>query len=417
MTGRKGAGRDLRELRSTVEESERRFRELFDRSPLPLWEEDWSGAKAEIEAMRRAGVTDVRSHLQQYPEAVGHCLSRVGLLSTNQASLDLFEADSKAQILENLDTLISKESWYVIADLLASLSEGQTRFRGEEFLNTCGGHKRHVMFDFVVMPGHEQSWKYCLVGLTDTTERKQVEDQLKTRTEELASANEALERSNRELERFAYVVSHDLKEPLRAIAGYSQLLRRHSQGKLDELANHDVTTIVDSAARMDRLINDLLEYSRVKKEEKPPLPTDMTEAFDLAMKNLQAAVEQSGAVVTHGELPTVSVNRLPMVSLLQNLIGNAIEYGGDTAPVVHVSADQQDDNWLFSVRDNGIGIDHKHLESVFKVFRTLQAKDKGSGTGIGLAICKKIVEVHGGRIWAESELGRGSVFYFTIPRE
>ena len=236
-------------------------------------------------------------------------------------------------------------------------------------------------------------------------------EELQRHSEELAEAKAALERSNQ----FAYVVSHDLKEPLRAVTGFSQLLRIHSQGKLDEQADQDVTMIVDGAARMDRLINDLLDYSRITKKEKPLPPTDMNEVFELAMKNLQVAVEQSGAVVTCRSLPTLVVNQSQLVSLIQNLIGNAIKYRSDSPPEIHVSAEQGDDGWLFSIRDNGIGIDQRHLDSVFEVFRTLQAKDKDSGTGIGLAICKKIVEVHGGRIWAESEPGNGSAFYFTIP--
>jgi PAS domain S-box-containing protein len=242
----------------------------------------------------------------------------------------------------------------------------------------------------------------------DITERKQAEEKLKLTLDDLG-------RSNQELEQFAYVASHDLQEPLRMVSSYTQLLARRYQGKLDAAADEFIAYAVDGANRMQRLINDLLAYSRVGTRAKPIEPTDCTAVLDQALANLKAAIEMSGAVVTHGPLPTVIADDLQLVQLLQNLIGNAIKFHVEKPPCIHVSAEQKGNEWVFSVRDNGIGIDPHYAERIFVIFQRLHTREEYPGTGIGLAICKKIVERRGGRIWVESQPGTGSRFYFTIP--
>ncbi len=224
-----------------------------------------------------------------------------------------------------------------------------------------------------------------------------------------------LVRSNRDLEQFAYVASHDLQEPLRMVSSYTQLLARRYKGRLDADADEFIAFAVDGAKRMQRLINDLLAYSRVGTRGEEFEPTDCTTALDQALLNLKAAVAESGAVVTRDPLPTVPADPRQFGQLLQNLVGNALKYHGHESPRVHVSAEQKGTEWVFSVRDNGIGIDPKYAERVFVLFQRLHNREQYSGTGIGLAICKKIVERHDGRIWVESQLGSGATFYFTIP--
>ena len=239
-------------------------------------------------------------------------------------------------------------------------------------------------------------------------------EQAKT-TLELARLNEQLSRSNAELAQFAYVASHDLQEPLRMVSSYTQLLSRRYKGRLDADADEFIAYAVDGANRMQTLINDLLAYSRVGTRGKEFEATDCMAAIELALVNLRAAIEESSAVVTHGPLPTVMADRIQIGQLLQNLIGNAVKYHGAEPPRVHVSAEQKGNDWVFAVRDNGIGIDPQYAERIFVVFQRLHTREEYPGTGIGLAICKKIVERHGGRIWVESQAGTGATFYFTIP--
>jgi signal transduction histidine kinase/DNA-binding LacI/PurR family transcriptional regulator len=241
-------------------------------------------------------------------------------------------------------------------------------------------------------------------------------DQAQREIAERKQAQAELARSNAELEHFAYVASHDLQEPLRMVKSYLQLIERRYAGQLDEDADEFIAFAVDGAERMQALINDLLQYSRVTTHGKPFAPTDCTAVLDHALANLKVAIEESGAVVTHDSLPTVLADDVQLTQLLQNLVGNAIKFHKpDTPPQVHVGVEREDGEWLFSVQDNGIGIEPQHFERIFLIFQRLHSREEYEGTGIGLAVCKKIVERHGGRIWVESEPGKGSTFTFTMP--
>jgi PAS domain S-box-containing protein len=227
--------------------------------------------------------------------------------------------------------------------------------------------------------------------------------------------NEELRRSNAELEQFAYVASHDLQEPLRMVASYVQLLQRRYKGRLDDDADEFIGFAVDGANRMQSLIRDLLSYSGLGRRPRPFEPVDTAEVIDSVLQVIGVTIEETGAEIRHGHLPTVPGDLTQLTQLFQNLIGNALKYRGDEPPVVQIAAERVSGAWWFSIADNGIGIDPAQCDRIFDMFQRLHGRDEYSGTGIGLAICKRVVDLHGGDIWVEPGPDGGSIFRFTLP--
>jgi PAS domain S-box-containing protein len=252
--------------------------------------------------------------------------------------------------------------------------------------------------------------QYEVALFDDITDRKRAEAALR-------EAHEELKRSNAELEQFAYVASHDLQEPLRMVASYTQLLERRYEAKLDGDAREFMAYIVDGASRMKQLIEDLLAYSRVGTKGGEFTLVSAEAAVRRALFNLRAAIEEAGAAVTYDPMPTLPADEVQLGQLLQNLIGNALKFRSNSVPRIHIGVEELGQEWQFEVRDNGIGIEPQYYARIFMVFQRLHNKGEYPGTGIGLAICKKVVERHGGRIWVESRLGEGSSFFFTLPKE
>ena len=236
---------------------------------------------------------------------------------------------------------------------------------------------------------------------TDITDRKRTEEELR--------------RSNRDLEQFAHIASHDLKEPLRMVSNYLQLLERRHGGKLDEDARQFIAFAMGGATRMRRLIDDLLEYAGVRTDGAPLAPTNSADVLQTVRHDLSVAIDEAGASLTQdASLPMVLADESQLAQLFQNLIANALKFRGTEPPRIHVGVQRENGRWIFSVRDNGIGIEAEFCERIFEIFQRLHTRDQYAGTGIGLAVCKKIIERHGGRIWVESEIRRGSTFFFTL---
>ena len=272
--------------------------------------------------------------------------------------------------------------------------------------------------DFYMFP-HSKN----LVGqlIRDITDRKKAEEELKEANELLearvAERTKELKASNSELQQFAYVASHDLQEPLRMISSYLELLDRKYQGVvLDEKAEEYIQFAVDGASRMQQLIKDLLVYSRIENRKKVLAQVSMDEVMTIVAKDLTAAMEKNKATIVLDPLPTVNADKTQMILLMENLIGNGIKFHREEAPRVHVTAREDDAEWTIAVADNGIGIDPKFRNKLFQMFQRLHTREEYEGTGIGLAIAKKIVEQHGGRIWFESEPGKGATFLFSLPK-
>lgn len=289
-----------------------------------------------------------------------------------------------------------------------AINEGRSTYAKTMNITTISGDEMVVLVSAVPMLDEKGVQIGAVTAFQDITEQKRAEELVTKRSEEL-------DRSNAELQQFAYVASHDLQEPLRMVTSYLQLVERRNSGKLDEKSKEYMHYAVEGAMRMAGMINDILAYSRIGSRGEDFSQVNMEEVITVVLRDLKVIIGESGASITHDPLPTICADKNQMIILLENLTGNAIKYRGDVAPQIHISADEGPGECIFSVRDNGIGIENKYADQLFKMFRRLHTRDEYEGTGMGLAISRRIVERHHGRIWFTSEPGKGSTFYFSIP--
>jgi PAS domain S-box-containing protein len=329
--------------------------------------------------------------------------------SWNRGAERLFGYTAEEIIGKHISTLATPERVDEIPDILDRIKRGERVDHFATRRRTKDG--RILSISLTVSPIRDGSGK--IVGASkvarDITEREQ-------QAQALRETNEALARSNADLEQFAYSASHDLQEPLRMVSIYSEMLRKKFGGKMGPVADEYIGYTLQGALRMEQLLKDLRSYTQASTMgEEPVEDIDAEEALDKALEGLEAAVADSGASITRAPLPRVRMHAFQLVQLFQNLIGNAIRYRSSAPPQIRIGAERWDDAWRFFVQDNGIGIDPQHKERVFGIFKRLHTAAEYPGTGMGLAICKRIVERVGGRIWLESESGRGSTFFFTVP--
>lgn len=270
----------------------------------------------------------------------------------------------------------------------------------------------NILEDIEAERSRLESTQKAVLNILDDfdVERRRVEEANLT----LQKQSIELGRSNKELEMFAYVASHDLQEPLRMITSFTQLLAKRYRGQLDSEADDFIGFVVDGATRMSALIEDVLSYSRVGSKDLEFTWANCEEVLEGVLSDLGGLMAETGAIVTHAPLPTISVDASQLAKLFQNLVVNAIKFCTEKQPLVHIGAEPEDDGWRLSVRDNGIGVDPSHSEEIFHAFQRLHSREY-PGTGIGLAICRRIVDRHHGRLWIESEPGSGSTFFFTLP--
>ena len=377
ITERKTIERGLRQNEQLLREREEAFRIATDAASIGVWMYDVAQDRLKLSplAARLAGFSE-----QELDVGVRQLLQRV-------------HEDDRQRVKQEINEALEQGNEYA-SEYRVVLAGGEVRWIAARGLADSAAGGDTVRFSGVV---------------SDITERKKVEEELARHSQELA-------RSNADLQQFAFVTSHDLQEPLRSIASYAQLLARRFGDTLDSDAREYVGFMVEGAARMQQLINDLLAFSRVLHgHERELAEVDMELVFAWAIMNLNKAIQESGAVITHDPLPVVLGNQQEIIQLAQNLLGNAIKYHGSDPPAIHVSSEEFDQEVLFSVRDNGIGIDAAYHDLIFGVFKRLHGKNV-PGTGIGLALAKRIVEKHGGRIWVESEEGKGATFRFTLRK-
>jgi len=361
-----------------------------------------------------------RSLLEAAPEAMVMCRPNGEILMVNSQTEALFGCDRAKLISRNMRNLVPGWNFELrpLWDEDYSRIRTQPAERGLELEALRDGAAFPV--ELSLSPLQTEEGVVITTAIRDISERRKAEEQIRQLNagleERVLERTEELMRSNEELQQFAYIASHDLQEPLRTVSVYAQLLAKRYQGRLGDDADQFIDFIVGSAERMEKLIHDLLDFSRVDARGTDFFTkADCNAALEDAIRNLQSLIEQSGAAITVGPLPCVTGDPVQLSRLFQNLLVNSIKYRSDDIPRVHVAAQASDGETLFSVRDNGIGIEPQYAEKIFGIFRCLQPRDRNSGSGMGLAICRKIVTRHGGHIWVESALGQGATFYFTLP--
>lgn len=380
---------------STISE----YEDILDAVPLSLWIGDFAEMFDAIEPLK--SIPNLSGYLEERPEVVWALAGKVKTTKANQYALDLFEVDSQEMLFDSVDKIFLADTIPVWIAQIVAWAKGETYFRAETPVVTVRGKRLYVMIqvNLISPPGARPRIGLCCH--LDLTQRKILED--------------ALVRSNHELEQFASVASHDLQEPLRMVASYTELLARRYEDQLDDRARKYITYAVDGAKRMRELISGLLSYSRVGANPPEAKPVNLEQLVTEVQKSIEVLIAESEAEITCDRLPMVMGDRMLLSQLLQNLLTNAIKFRRAEAPRIHIGAAPYGSMWTLSVKDNGIGIAKEHLESVFSIFKRVHSRGEYPGTGLGLAIAERIVTHHDGRIWIESEPGAGSTFFFTLP--
>ena len=391
---------------------EARYRTFFESAPVGIWDEDFSGVKEFLADLLASGPDSVRQHLESNPDVLAEAIRRIRVRHVNRVAREFYGADSEEHLIRGLPKLFDSAAAEVFIDEIAAFAGGASMFSAELGAFTLNGDRKLVQMNVSILPTEGDDWSQVVVTFTDLTERKKLEQSLQR-------ANEMLQRVNSDLEQFAYAAAHDLREPLRTIALYTQLLQKLEIEKLGPPAQTALAYILQNAARMETLVGDLLRFAQtIEPQDLTLCPViDSNAIADEVIASIAGAIAQAGARVTITQnLPAVAVQAGHMRQLFQNLLANAVKYRSpDRIAEVCVTGIERDRETMFCVSDNGIGIRPEYSNRIFGIFKRLHNTEI-QGNGIGLALCKKIVEQYGGRIWVESEIDAGSRFYFTIPR-
>jgi PAS domain S-box-containing protein len=415
-----GELRERQRLESALRQSEARFRYIFESVGVSIWEEDFTPVKQALTQLQASGVGDLRQYCVEHPEFVAEMIDAVKILDINEMTRQLFEAESKEQLLGSLQQIFLPETSEIFIEELLSIAAGETMFLGETVLQTLTGKRLDILFN-LVFSGSGVLDGRTLVTLLDISDRKQAEIQLQQQAEVLGFLNTTLTQTaqqlterNLELDQFVYVVSHDLKAPLRGIANLAKWLADDLAGQLNEDNQHQMELLQQRVSRMEKLIDGLLAYSRVGRAETSSVSVDVAELLDEILDSL--APPPTFIIEVPAVLPTLKAKRLLLSQVFANLISNAIKHHDRANGRIDIFAEERGDFCKFTVADDGPGIPPEYHEKVFSIFQTLNKDSTHENTGIGLSIVKKILEAEGGDIWLESQVGKGTAFYFTWPK-
>ncbi len=400
--------RAIAESYTELRDSEGRYRDLFTNSPVSLWEEDFSAVKRALDALRPT-VTDLSAHLAAHPHLIEEMAGLVVVLDVNEATLGLHRASTSRDLLSSLAQTFTPSSYRTFQRELLAIWHDEYSLVMDGEIQTLDGEPREVVVRWNVPPQHRDSLARVIISLEDVTDRKAAERSLTITVEKLMQANS-------ELERFTFVAAHHLQEPVRTVVSFGQLLERHLGQALDDETRDYVGYLTMAARRMQEQVRGLLEYSRAGQASGNFAPVDLGAALAAARETLTSAIAESRAVITVAPLPTVPGDFSLLSLVLRHLVGNAIKFHRPGIPPrIDITAERQETVWQLTVADNGIGFDPAFAANLFQVFGRLHGPAVYPGVGIGLAICRRIVEMHGGRIWSSAVAGEGARFHFTLP--
>lgn len=399
------------ELKSTLDQlkaSECRYRELFTNAPISLWEEDFSAVKTRLE-MLKGHVDDFEAYLDANPAFVQECASLVKVVDVNDASLRVHGAKNKNELLGALFKVFTPSTLTAFKKVLLAIWNGAEEIVAESESRTLTGEVRELVVHWQVMPGGRERLKRVIVSHEDVTERVEARHSLAVTVERLMQANS-------ELERFSHAAAHDLAEPVRSIVSFSQLLERSLKSQENPEVKDYLGFLVAAAKRMQAQVQGLQDYVRVGEGVENREQVELDAVAKRAMESLREPIRLTQAEIETSNLPVVYANAGQIADVFRNLIDNAVKFRRTgVPPKIRISAARHGGEWAVSVADNGIGIDPRYASDVFQIFRRLNPPSRTTGEGIGLSLCKRIIERHGGRMWVESSLGQGAVFHFTLP--
>jgi signal transduction histidine kinase len=392
-----------------IQSREEHLRILFDNSPVSLWEEDFSRVKSEVEALRARIGSGIEAYIEAHPDFVHHCASLVEVVNVNAATLALHNATDRATLLGNLERTFTPASFQTFTRQIVAIWNGETQLSVEGEVKTLDGAPRIVVVHWRVPPGHEARLDRVLVALENITERKAAE-------RALAATIDKLTRTNRDLERMTEITAHDLQEPVRGIVSFSQLLDRRIGRSLDAETRELLDYLAKAGLRMQEQVRGIMAYAQAAPLDTIVAPTSLDDALRQALDRMQDEIVRCGATVETAPLPRVVGDPQTLADLFTELIGNGLKFAkAGTSPRIRIAAATEGGMAAVVVADHGIGILPSYAADAFQVFRRLHGPDEYPGIGIGLAICRKIVERQGGRIWIDTSVTEGCTIRFTLP--